>query len=261
VTETRGTLSPLACFSLEDKVAVVTGAAGGIGACAARTLAGLGASIVAIDRRSEALGETARSLRETGADVTTVCGDVTDAADVARFADAAGALGGADVLINSAGRQRRLPIEECGVGDLDWLWEVNVRGVFAVTQALLPAMLERGSGKIVNLGSLGSVLGLHRRTASAMTKGAIRQYTQSLAAEVGDRGVCVNAIAPGYIETDMTRDLLADDATGRQLLSRIVLGRFGTTEDLAGVFAFLASSASDYMTGQMIVVDGGWTTW
>jgi NAD(P)-dependent dehydrogenase (short-subunit alcohol dehydrogenase family) len=261
VTETRGTLSPVGLFSLEDKVAVVTGAGGGIGACAAHTLAGLGASIVAIDNRAEALGVTQHSLRELGVDVTTVCGDITDAADVVRFAEAVAAAGGADVLINSAGRQRRLPVEDTTVGDLDWLWEVNVRGLFAVTQALLPGMLEQGSGKIINLGSLGSVLGLHRRTAYAMTKGAVRQYTQSLAAEVGARGICVNAIAPGYIETDMTRDLLADERSRDGLLSRIVLGRFGSTADLAGIFAFLASCASDYVTGQIIVVDGGWTSW
>jgi NAD(P)-dependent dehydrogenase (short-subunit alcohol dehydrogenase family) len=248
-------------FSLTGKVAVVTGAAGGIGACAARTFAGLGASVVAFDNRAEALLATGRALREAGAEVATVVGDLTRAEDIDRLVARAVQLGGADVLVNSAGRQRRLPVASATVEDLDWLWDVNVRGLFAVTQALLPGMLDRGSGKIVNLGSLGSLLGLERRTAYALTKGAVRQYTQSLAAELGPHGICVNGVAPGYIETEMTRDLLADDAMRERLLSRIVLRRFGGTEDLEGVFAFLASCASDYVTGQIIVVDGGWTTW
>jgi NAD(P)-dependent dehydrogenase (short-subunit alcohol dehydrogenase family) len=246
-------------FSLRGKVAVVTGGAGGIGAAAARTLARHGAAVVLFDSSAERLASTERTLLEAGATATAIHGDITEPGDVERLADAV--AGGADILVNSAGRQRRGPVTELGVDDLDWLWEVNVRGLFRVTQALVPAMIERGGGKIINLGSLGSVLGLEQRTAYALTKGAVRQYTQSLAAELGIHGICVNAIAPGYVETAMTSDLLADAGTRERLLSRIVLGRFGRTEDLAGVFAFLASSASDYVTGQIIVVDGGWTSW
>jgi NAD(P)-dependent dehydrogenase (short-subunit alcohol dehydrogenase family) len=150
---------------------------------------------------------------------------------------------------------------EAKVADLDRLWEVNVRGLYAVTQALLPQLLERGpGGKIVNVGSLGSVLGLERRAAYAATKGAVRQYTQSMAVDLGPHGICVNAIAPGYIDTRMTADWLDDPDRRRRLLERIPTGRFGEPVDLAGAFVFLSAPASDYVTGQILVVDGGWTS-
>jgi NAD(P)-dependent dehydrogenase (short-subunit alcohol dehydrogenase family) len=248
-------------LSLAGKVAIVTGAGGGIGASAASTFARLGASVVLFDSRDDALAVIGERLRAAGAEVAVVAGDVTRPKDVTRLVECAEALGGADVLVNSAGRQRRRGVTDTTLADLDWLWEVNVRGLFAVTQALLPQMVERERGKIINLGSLGSVIGLKGRAAYALTKGAVRQYTQSLAADLGRYGICVNGIAPGYVETDMTSDLLADPVARQELLSRIVLGRFAVPQDLDGVFAFLASAASDYVTGQIIVVDGGWTSW
>jgi NAD(P)-dependent dehydrogenase (short-subunit alcohol dehydrogenase family) len=182
---------------------------------------------------------------------------VRSASDVAALVEAAGA---ADIVVNSAGVIRRMEIAELELADLDFMWEVNARGVVAVTQAFLPGMIERRAGKVINLGSLGSVTGLERRTAYATTKGAVALYTVSLASEVGRYGICVNAIAPGYVDTDMTGPFINEPARREQLLARIPLGRYAVPADLEGAFVFLAAPASDYVTGQVLMLDGGWTT-
>jgi NAD(P)-dependent dehydrogenase (short-subunit alcohol dehydrogenase family) len=247
-------------FDLTGAVAVITGGARGIGRAAARALARHGASVVLFDRLGEQLERTAQELADAGTAVEFVVGDVRSDADLGRLADAAASLGPADIVVNSAGVIRRMDIQDLMVEDLDWMWAVNVRGLVAVTQAFLPQMIERRSGKIINLGSLGSVTGLELRTAYATTKGAVAQYTVSMAAEVGRYGICVNAVAPGYVDTDMAGKWInADPGRAAQLLARIPLGRFATPEDLEGTFAFLASPASDYVTGQVFLVDGGWT--
>jgi NAD(P)-dependent dehydrogenase (short-subunit alcohol dehydrogenase family) len=247
-------------FDLTGTVAVITGGARGIGRAAARALARHGASLVLFDRLGEQLERTARELADAGTTTQFVVGDVRSAADLGRLTDAAASLGRVDIVINSAGVIRRMDIQDMTVEDLDWMWDVNVRGLVAVNQAFLPQMIERRSGKVINLGSLGSVTGLELRTAYATTKGAVAQYTVSLAAELGRFGICVNAVAPGYVDTDMAGKWINDDpARAAQLLARIPLGRFATPEDLEGIFAFLASAASDYVTGQVFLVDGGWT--
>jgi NAD(P)-dependent dehydrogenase (short-subunit alcohol dehydrogenase family) len=247
-------------FDLTGAIAVVTGGARGIGRAAARALARHGASLVLFDRLGEQLEHTARELAEEGTAVELVVGDVRSDADRGQLVDAAASLGPVDIVVNSAGVIRRMDIQDMTVEDLDWMWAVNVRGLVAVNQAFLPQMIERRSGKIINLGSLGSVTGLELRTAYATTKGAVAQYTVSMAAEVGRYGICVNAVAPGYVDTDMAGKWInADPGRAAQLLARIPLGRFATPEDLEGTFAFLASPASDYVTGQVFLVDGGWT--
>jgi NAD(P)-dependent dehydrogenase (short-subunit alcohol dehydrogenase family) len=247
-----------ALFDLSGRVAVVTGAARGIGRAAAEAFARHGASLVLFDALGDVLEATAGELSAAGAPVQAVVGDVRSAPDVARLVETVAAAGGADVLVNSAGVVRRMDIRELSMDDVDLLWDVNARGTIAVTQALLPQMIAKGAGKIVNLGSLGSVTGLERRTAYATSKGAIALYTISLASEVGRYGITVNAIAPGYVETDMAGAWI--DERREELLARIPLGRFAVAEELAGTFVFLAAPASDYITGQVLLVDGGWTT-
>jgi NAD(P)-dependent dehydrogenase (short-subunit alcohol dehydrogenase family) len=260
--QTAGEPATPGFFDLSGKTAVVTGGARGLGAAAAAAFAAHGADVVLFDILDDGLDRTVAELQAEGQSISSVRGDVTRAADIDRLRQAADEAGGADILVNAAGVQRRRSAIDTTLDDLEYLWSVNVRGVFAVTQSLLPGMLERGHGKIINLGSLGCVLGLDRRTAYAMTKGAVCQYTQSLAVEVSGRGICVNAVAPGYIESEMTADWLHDDAEREQrLLSRILVGRFGQPEDVTGAFVFLAARASDYITGQTIVVDGGWSSW
>ncbi len=169
-------------------------------------------------------------------------------------------MGGADILVNSIGVQRRRPILEATSEDLEYVWGVNVAGVFAMTRALLPQMVAKGYGKIINVCSIGSFMGLDGKTVYAMTKGALAQYTRSSAVELARYGVRVNGIAPGYVETPMTHDFIHSEREA-EYLARIPLGRFADVEDLKGAFVFLASPASDYMIGQLLVLDGGQTIW
>lgn len=254
-------LSPRS-FDLSGRRAVVTGAARGIGRAAAVALAQHGAELLLVDILDRELSSAAEALVAEGAVAAPLPADVRSADDVRRIAATAQGLGGADILINSAGVVHRAPATEAKLEDLERLWEVNVRGLYAVTQAVLPQMVAKRAGKIINVGSLGSVIGLQQRAAYAATKGAVRQYTQSLAVDLGAHGICVNAIAPGYIETHMTADWLnGDPGRRKQMLGRIPAGRFGRTTDVQGAFVFLAAPASDYVTGQIIVVDGGWSSW
>lgn len=249
-------------FDLSGRRALITGAARGIGAAAASALGRHGAELLLADVCDDALADTTRSLADSGVAARSAQVDVRSAADVARLVESAASIGGIDILVSCAGVMGRAAATESTVADLDALWEVNMRGLYAVTQALLPQLIASEAGKIVNVGSLGSLLGLEQRAAYAATKGAVRQYTQSLAVDLGRHGVCANAIAPGYIETSMSADWLVSDEQRRgRMLQRILLNRFGRPSDLEGAFVFLSASASDYVTGQVIVVDGGWSSW
>ncbi|WP_116043917.1 SDR family NAD(P)-dependent oxidoreductase [Amycolatopsis palatopharyngis] len=247
-------------FDITGSLAVVTGAARGVGLAAASALAQQGASVLMVDVLGEELKTSCSALRAAGRKVTALQASVTDNGDLTRLAEAAAARQAVSVVVNCAGIMRRTDIDTMTSQDLQDLWEVNVAGSVAVTQLFLPQMMEQGYGKIINVGSLGSVIGLERRTAYATTKGAITQYTVSLASEVGPYGVRANVIAPGYVDTDMAGPYIwgERDRTER-LLERIPLRRFATPADLDGAFMFLASAASDYITGQVLLIDGGWT--
>lgn len=261
IFEQPGTV-PWAAFDLSGKRAVVTGAARGIGSAAAAALGRHGAELLLADARAEELAGTAEAIGRDGAVAHQLTVDVRSPEDVGRLREASEELGGADILVNCAGVMGRARTTEATVADLDAVWEVNMRGLYAVTQALLPQLLATGNGKIINVGSLGSILGLEQRAAYAATKGAVLRYTQSLAVDLGRHGICVNAIAPGYIQTNMSSEWLDGDSDRRQfMLERILLRRFGEPADVEGTFVFLSAPASDYLTGQVIVVDGGWSSW
>lgn len=247
-------------FDLSGAVAVITGSARGLGRAAATALARHGASVVMFDTLGKEVEKAAAQVRAAGGQGVALEGSVSESRDVARLVEAAGDLGQVSIVVNCAGIMRRLDIDQMTVDDLQALWDINVSGTVAVTQRFLPGMMQQGYGKIVNVGSLGSVTGLERRTGYATTKGAVAQYTVSLASEVGAHGVRANVVAPGYVDTEMAGQYMWESPeTTHRLLSRIPLGRFAQSEDLEGTFVFLASPASDYVTGQVLLVDGGWT--
>jgi NAD(P)-dependent dehydrogenase (short-subunit alcohol dehydrogenase family) len=247
-------------FSLEGKLAVIGGGAGAIGRGAAEILLSLGARVVLFDITEDGLKAAADALAPTGK-VVTLAGDTRLKADIDKLAELTRSMGGIDILVNSVGVQRRKPLLEATSEDLDFIWSVNVAGVFALTQALLPQMVDKGYGKVINLCSIGSFVGLDQKTMYAISKGGLLQYTRSAAVELARYGIRVNALAPGYVDTPMTASWIHTPEHEAEYLPRIPLGRYATVDDLKGTFAFLASHASDYITGQMIVLDGGWTIW
>lgn len=244
-------------FRLDGKLAVVTGGSGAIGREAARVLGALGARIILTGRTPEHLDSAVTAMPE-GVEVATLLGDSRDPEHVDELVSLAAEHGGADILVNSIGTQRRMPLTEATAEDLEFLWSVNMGSVFAVTQALLPQMTTKGYGKIIHMCSIGSFVALQDKTMYAITKGALAQYTRSSALELARYGIRVNGIAPGYVDTPMTHAYIHSERE-EEFLSAIPLRRFAAVEDLDGAFAYLASAASDHMTGQILVLDGGET--
>lgn len=244
-------------FSLAGKVALVTGASRGLGRAMALGLAEAGADLVV--HASAPPVRTAEEIERLGRHAAAVGGDFADRRAADRVAqEAIAAFGRIDILINNAGTIRRQPAAEHGDDWWDLVIEVNLSSVFRLCRAAGAHMLARGSGKIVNIASLLSFQGGITVPGYAAAKGGVAQLTKALANEWAGRGVNVNAIAPGYMATDNTAALRADPTRSRQILERIPAGRWGTPADLAGAAIFLASPASDYVNGHVLVVDGGW---
>ena len=245
-------------FRLDGKVALVTGASAGLGAAMAVALAEAGAD-VACHGNSRRADETAERVAASGRASLAISGDLATretpgelvAATLARF-------GRLDILVNNAGMIRRGPVEDHSWEDWDLVLEVNLSSMFRLSQLAGRHMLERGSGKIVNIASMLSFQGGIRVPGYAAAKGGVAQLTKALANEWASRGVRVNAIAPGYMRTDNTAALQQDETRNRQILERIPAGRWGEPDDLAGAVVFLASPASDYLDGHILAVDGGW---
>jgi 2-deoxy-D-gluconate 3-dehydrogenase len=244
-------------FSLDGKIALVTGASRGLGDAMALALADAGADLVVHASTPPAV--TARRIVERGRRAAALGADLADRRAMDRLAqDAIGAFGRIDILVNNAGTIKRQPAAEHSDEYWDTVIEVNLSSLFRLSRAIGAHMLERGSGKIVNVASLLAFQGGITVPGYAAAKGAVAQLTKALANEWAPRGINVNAIAPGYIATDNTAALRADPVRSRQILERIPAGRWGAPEDLAGAAVFLASSASNYVNGHVLVVDGGW---
>jgi 2-deoxy-D-gluconate 3-dehydrogenase len=245
-------------FNLTGRVALVTGASRGLGAGMAMALAEAGADIVLHDRSDTCDAE--RAIRErTGVRTCCLTADLSDRAAADRLASAAvEAMGRVDILVNNAGIIRRAPAVQFGDADWDDVIEVNLTAVFRLCRAVGAGMVERGSGKIVNVASLLSFQGGVTVPSYAAAKGGVAQLTKALANEWAGRGVNVNAIAPGYMLTDNTKPLQENEQRFRQITERIPAGRWGAPVDLGGAVVFLASPASDYVHGHVLVVDGGW---
>lgn len=249
----------LPSFRLDGRVALVTGASQGLGQSAALALAEAGADIAVIDyaeatetvTQVEALGRRAHSIR---LDLVQATADDLEAA----VAEVVMTLGRIDVLVNNAGIIRRAPVLEHSAKDWDDVLAINLDAVFHLSQRVGHRFVAQGSGKIINIASMLSFQGGVFVPGYAASKHAVAGITKSFANELAVHGVCVNAIAPGYMATENTAPIRADAARERSILDRIPARRWGTPDDLAGPFVFLASSASDYLNGAIIPVDGGW---
>ncbi|AOR77950.1 2-dehydro-3-deoxy-D-gluconate 5-dehydrogenase KduD [Novosphingobium resinovorum] len=245
-------------FDLTGKTALVTGANTGIGQAIAVALAEAGAD-VAVAGRSEPT-ETLALIAATGRKAVNIKADLSSIEPVQRVIDEAVAgLGKVDILVNNAGIIRRDDLLQFSEEDWDAVIDTNLKTLFFLSQAAAKGMVERGTGgKIVNIASLLTFQGGIRVPSYAAAKSGVSGVTKAMANELAPKGVQVNAIAPGYITTNNTAALSADETRNRQILERIPTGRWGRPEDIAGAAVFLASQASDYVTGQVLAVDGGW---
>lgn len=245
-------------FDLTGKKALVTGSSRGIGRAIAEALLEAGADVV-LNGVSERVLQTAKELSAySGKQVTSVQADLSQRSEARRlFDETLQHLGGLDILFVNHGIQRAHDAEAFPIEDWDVVLEVNLTSGFMLNQWAGQHMLAHGGGKIVNIASLISVIGGMHVPAYAAAKGGIAQLTKALSNEWAGRGVTVNAIVPGFIHTDLTEDLVNDPGEGASLLARIPVQRWGVPDDLKGIAIFLASSASDYISGAVIPVDGG----
>jgi len=245
-------------FKLTGKVAIVTGAGRGLGRAMACGLAEAGADLALVG--STTTDATAQAVRAAGRRVCQIQANLLQPAAVAGIVErTVTELGGVDILVNNAGIIRRAPLLEFNETDWDEVVQVNQRSLFFLSQAVARQMVKQGrGGKIINIASMLSFQGGIRVTSYTASKSAVLGLTRIMANELAPQGINVNAIAPGYMETDNTAALRADPKRNAEILARIPAGRWGMPEDLQGAVVFLASPASDYMHGYTLAIDGGW---
>lgn len=253
-------MSILDSFKLDGKVALVTGASRGLGQGMALGLAAAGADIAGLDRTPDC-AETCEKVEAMGRKFLNISCDLyeTPVADLTKIVDQiVEKLGRLDVLVNNAGIIRRAPALEFSEEDWDAVLHINLKALFFLSQASAKQMVKHGGGKIINVASMLSFQGGILVPSYTSAKSAVMGLTRALANEWASKGINVNAIAPGYMATDNTAPLRADETRNKAILERIPIGRWGDPEDLQGTAVFLASSASDYLHGTTIPVDGGW---
>ncbi len=247
-------------FRLDGKVALVNGASRGIGQAIAIGMAEAGADVVLAARTVSGLDETAAAIGKSGGRAITAPTDVRDFAQVDRMVEQTiSEFGRIDILVNAAGVALRQPAVEVTEEDFDTVYATNIRGLTFACAAAGKHFLAQESGRIINIASLASLIGVPGRALYGSTKGALAQLTKALAVEWGPSNICVNAIAPGWIATDFTRTVLAQPDFKDRIEQRTPLRRIGVPEDLVGLAVFLASPASSFLTGQLICLDGGYS--
>ena len=245
-------------MSLNGKVAVVTGGTSGIGLAMSLGLADAGADVIATARRSQQVDEAAAAIEARGRRTLRQVSDVCDRASLASLLQAAvAAFGKVDILINCAGKIKRSPTLTQPEAEWDDILNTNLNGTLRACQVFGAHMLANRSGRILNIASLNSFVALKEVAAYAASKAAVMSLTRSLAVEWSRDGVTVNAIAPGVFRTELNAALLDSTPRGQELLMRTPMGRFGRTEELVGAAVYLASDAASFVTGQTLVVDGG----
>jgi len=251
--------STLDRFRLDGKVALVVGGNKGLGQAMALALASAGADVCVVGRGPAGLEETARAITELGRKGMFIAADVTDEAQVGRMvAQMMEAFGRIDVLVNSQGAVYLQPTIEFDTQEWQRVIDVNLKSLFLCCKHVGRVMLSQGKGKIINISSVRGFQGRAQDPAYAPSKGAVNQLTHSLAIEWGPQGINVNAIAPVFTRTAMSAPSLDDPTTRAWVLGRIPMGRVGELDDLFGPVVFLASNASDFVNGHVLLVDGGW---
>ena len=253
-------LAPAPSRSLDGQVALVTGASRGIGHDLVLALAGAGATVVAAARQADDLADVVAQVRAAGGRASAVALDVTDLSSievaVARVLREHGRI---DVLVNNAGVGFNHDALEISEVDWDRIMDVNLKGLFFITQAVARGMVARGYGRIVNLGSQAGLVGIRRHAVYSASKGGVELLTKVLALEWAPHGVTVNSVAPTYVRTPGTAERLDDPAVAADILARIPVGRFASTSDVAAAVLYLASPSAGMVTGTALPVDGGWT--
>jgi 2-deoxy-D-gluconate 3-dehydrogenase len=250
----------LEIFSLEGQVSLVTGGGRGIGLGIAKALAGAGSDLMLVSRTKSQLEEAAQEISlATGRRVEIFAADVNEFDNLEQITDEAQkAYGTVDILVNNAGANIRKPFFEVTKDDFQELMDLHLRSAYFLTQQVAKQMVENGRGKIINLASLTSKIGIPAISIYGAAKGGVFALTKALAVELAPYNLNVNAVAPGYVRTAMTDPAFRDNERYEAMLARIPLKKFGKAEDIGNAALFLASRAADYITGEVIFIDGGW---
>lgn len=246
-------------FNLKGKTALVTGGGRGLGKTIALSLAEAGANVSVVSRTEKELKEVAKEINDFSVKSYYKALDVTDKDSISSYVEELiEQEGRIDILVNAAGGNRRVPLLDVNEEDWEFVMNLNLKSVLFCSQSVIPYMQQQQSGKIINIASLSSEIGLPNMPLYGASKGGVSQLTKSLALDFAGDGIAVNAIGPGYFQTKMTESLFKDEGKVEWMKNRIPMGRTGETDDIKGASIFLASEAANYITGQTIYVDGGW---